>query len=926
MADERTPTGQEPAAEPTTPAAASAATSLQEVPLQPTPTQPPPVPPPPGYPEHWEADVVLKDGATAHLRPITPGDAEALQAFHVAQSPESIYLRFFAPMPRLSDRDLARFTTVDHDDRVAFVILVGDTIIGVGRYDRVDEREAEVAFNIADAHQGRGLGSVLLEHLAAAARERGIGRFTAEVLPRNRKMVSVFRDAGYEVTHHYDDGVISLHFDIDQTERSRAVLAAREQRAEATSLALLLNPRSVVVVGASRTSDAVGAVLLRNLVEGGFAGPVHAVNAAADEVQGSRAYARVTDVPGPVDLAVIAVRAEAVPDVVRDCAAAGVRSLMVASSGFAETGPDGLARQRELVRLARAHGMRVLGPSSFGMVNTDPAVRLNASLAPDLPAAGSLGLFSQSGALGVAVLSSASRRGLGISTFVSAGNRADVSGNDLLQFWEGDPRTTAVAMYLESMGNARKFSRIARRLSRSKPVVVMKSGQSGYGVPPGHAVRSSRAPREALDAMLRQAGVIRVENPHQLFDVGQLLVTQELPQGERIGVVGNSGALAALVADAAHSWGLQLGAEPVCVPPEATAEEFRAALQRVFDDDDVDSVVACFIPPIATVATDVVRALAEVAGPSPKTCVACFLGTRGVTHQGVQGTSTVPAYPAPEDAVRALAAVTRYAQWRRRDPGTPVDPPGCDPDRARDLVTATLAASAPDPDGVLLDDDAAAALLACYGIGVHPSRRVHTPEEAVAAARELGYPVALKLADLVLRNRRDLGGVRLSIGSDDDLRSDVVEMSALPEVDAGEGFVVQPMAPAGVPVVVGTLEDPLLGPLVSFGLAGDASELLGDVGHRIPPLTDVDVADLVRSVRAAPRLFGYRGTPALDVPALEGLVARVSRLADDLPEVAELQLNPVLVAARGVTVLTASVRLAPAAGRSDSGARRVLGG
>jgi succinyl-CoA synthetase alpha subunit/RimJ/RimL family protein N-acetyltransferase len=581
------------------------------------------------YPRHWEADVVLKDGGTAHLRPITPEDAEALQQFHVAQSPESVYLRFFAPMPRLSDRDLERFTHVDHVDRVALVALVGDRIIGVGRYDRVDSHEAEVAFNISDSHQGRGLGSVLLEHLAAAARERDIHRFVAEVLPQNRKMVHVFQDAGFEVTHHYGDGVISLAFDIDPTERSQAVMEAREHRAEASSVWALLNPTSVVVIGASRNPDTIGGRLLRHLVEAGFQGRVHAVNPEAFELHGVQSYGRVSEVPGPVELAIVAVPAGAVLDVVRDCAAVGVRGLVVVSSGFAETGEEGLARQRELVRVARAHGMRVVGPNSFGIANTHSEVRLNASLAPELPPAGALGLFSQSGALGVAVLSSVEARGMGVSSFISAGNRADVSGNDCMQYWGEDPATSVVGLYLESIGNPRKFSRVARRLSRTKPVVVVKSGISGYGVPPGHAVRTSRAPREAFDAMLRQAGVIRAENLHQLFDVAQLLVHQPLPAGDRVGVVGNSHAMAALVADAAISWGLQIGTEPITVHAEATADQLRGALERCFADQHVDCVVACFIPPVGAVDTDVVRALAEVSSRGDKPTVACLLGMRG---------------------------------------------------------------------------------------------------------------------------------------------------------------------------------------------------------------------------------------------------------------------------------------------------------
>lgn len=882
----------------------------------------------PGYPDHWAADVVLRDGGTAHLRPIQPDDAEALQAFHLAQSPESVYLRFFAPMPRLSERDLARFTQVDHVDRVAIVALVGERIVGVGRFDRTGPRVAEVAFNISDHHQGRGLGSVLLEHLAAAALERGIQRFEAEVLPQNRKMVGVFRDAGYEVSNHYDDGVISLSFDIDPTERSMAVMAAREHRAEAASLAALLNPRSVAVIGASSTEGTIGEALMSNLLEGGFTGEIHPVHPSAEAIAGLPAYPDVTSIGQPVDLAVVAVRASAVQAVLGQCAQAGVRGVVVVSGGFAESGEEGARLQRELVSAARAQGMRVVGPNSFGLLNTDEAVRLNASLSPELPASGRLGLFSQSGALGVAVLSAAARRGLGLSSLVSAGNRADVSGNDLLQFWEDDPRTDVVCLYLESVGNPRKFSRVARRISRSKPVVVVKSGTSGYGVPAGHVVRESRAPREAFAAMLRQAGVVRTENIHQMFDVAQLLVNQPLPAGRRIAVVTNSDALASLVADALTSWDLELAGEPVTVPTEADVVTFASALRQAFSDPGADAVVISFVPPIAAVDAELVEQVAVISAGSGRTALACFVGLREVTHEGMRGTQTVPAYPTPEDAVRALAAVTRYAEWRRRDQGAAVDPRGCDRLAARIVVEEALAAAgsgASEQEPVTLDPEQTGALLGAYGISTWPTEHAATADEAIAAARRMGWPVAVKYADKRLRERRDVMGVRLDVPDEASMRHDLAAMTAVTD-DPGlaAGFLVQPMAPSGVPVVVTTMEDPLFGPIVSFGLAGDAVDLLGDVSHRIPPLTDVDVHDLVRSVKASPRLFGYRGTPALDVAALEDLLARVSVLADELPEVVELRLDPVVVGQQGLAPLWAQVRLARPPDRRDTGSRRAL--
>jgi acyl-CoA synthetase (NDP forming)/RimJ/RimL family protein N-acetyltransferase len=881
------------------------------------------------YPQHWDADVVLRDGGTAHLRPITPQDAEALQRMHVAQSPESTFLRFFTPMPRLTEKLLLQFTQVDHTNQVAIVALIGGEIVGLANYDRVDERQAEVAFNISDAHQGRGLGSVLLEHIAAAARERGIYRFVADVLPQNRKMVAVFREAGYGMTDSFDHGVIALAFDIDPTDRSLAVMEAREHGSEAASLRALLTPRSIVVIGASRDPESMGSRVLRHVIDAGFTGPIHAVNPAASELQGVPCHADVRQVPGPVDVALVVVPASAVLDVVRSCGQAGVRGLIVMSEGFAEIGEEGLGHQRELVRVARANGMRLLGPNSMGLLNTDPQVRLNASLAQALPPVGALGLFSQSGALGVAALASAARRGLGVSSFVSAGNRADVSGNDCMQYWEEDPSTAVVGLYLESMGNARKFSRIARRLSLQKPVIVVKSGVGGHGVPPGHVVRSSRAPREALDALLRQAGVVRVENMHQLFDVAQLLLHQPLPAGPRVGIVGNSQAMAVLVADAVFSQGLSVGAEPVTVRSEPSIEEFREALERCFAQDGIDAVVACFIPPLGSISADILRALSEVSAASAKTTVACLLGVRGITgfEMDVMPASaredpprSLPAYPAPEDAVLALASVVHYAQWRRREEGVRVGPSGVDRAGARELVERLLSGIDQGARVQMAINDVGA-LLACYGLTLWPTETVTGEQDAVEAAERLGWPVVLKTTAYQRRHRKELGGVVLHIAGPDDLRGHLRAMRR--RIQEGTSFVVQHMAPEGASCVVATMEDGLLGPVISFGLAGDASDLLGDVAYRIPPLTTADVGDLIRSVRAAPRLTGYRGAPLLDVAGLEDIIARLSCLADDLPQVGELELNPVIVAENGVAIAGATALLSRQAGRTD-GARRSL--
>jgi acyl-CoA synthetase (NDP forming)/RimJ/RimL family protein N-acetyltransferase len=874
-----------------------------------------------GYPAHWEADVVLRDGGTAHLRPILPTDADRLRRFYDRLSDETIYNRFFSLYRNISDRDVERFTVVDHHDRAALIATIGTEMIGVVRYERTGPDEAEVAFNIEDAHQGRGLGSVFLEHIAAAARERGISRFVADVLPTNRAMLRVFSDAGYVVDQGFDDGVVRLSFALEPTEDSLAVTYAREHRAEASSVRLLLQPASVAVVGAGRTEQSVGHVVLRHVLDAGFTGPVHVVNNRADEVAGLPSYRSVRDVPGPVDLAIVAVPADAVEEVVADCAAKGVRGLVVMATGFAETGPEGVERQRRLVALARGSGMRVLGPSSFGVINTDPGVSLNASLSPLVPPRGALGFFSQSGALGVALLDNAVRRGLGLSTFVSAGNRVDVSGNDLMQFWEEDEGTEAVMLYLESLGNPRKFSRIARRLARQKPVVVVKSGRFRGDAPPGHLVRGSRAPAAAVDALFRRAGVIRAESIHQMFDVAALVATQPLPTGPRVALLGNSDALALLAVDACEEAGLEVVGTHA-LAPDADAAEFATALDAVFADEGADSVVALFIPPLRTRDAEVAEVLAAASRRGSKTVVSTFLGMPGVPdalRAPGDGRGSVPSYSTPEDAVRALAAVTAYATWRATPAGHTVSPSGLDVRAARALVAELLAGS-DAPDGIDLGHTDLQRLLRCYGIDLWDVRPAATVDEALVAAAELGYPVALKATAPHLRHHRELGGVRLDIDDAEEMRGAFEAMAGRLGDRAG-GYVVQAMAPTGVATRMDTVEDPLFGPVVSFGLGGVATDLLGDRSYGVPPLTDADLSALVRGVRAAPLLLGHGGSTPVDVAALEDLLARLARLADDVPEVAAVELNPVVASPSGAAGLAATGRLARPVARAERGAR-----
>ncbi len=877
------------------------------------------------YPAGWEADVVVSDGGVVHLRPIRPEDADALVAFHATLSDRTRYLRYFGPYPRITERDVHHFTHVDHYDRVALVAVLGDDLIGVGRYDRLGERaDAEVAFVVADAHQGRGIGTVLLEHLAAAARERGIQRFVAEVLAENSRMVRVFTDAGYTAQYRYESGVVELTFPIAPTQQSRAVAAERERRAEARSIERMLSPRSVAVIGASTDPKKIGHVVFANLMAYGFAGPVYPVHPEARHIGGVRAYPSVLDVPDEVDLAVVAVPAAGVAEVVEQCGRKGVRGLVVASGGFGERDEAGRELERALVATARAQGMRVVGPNCLGVVNADPAVRLNATIAPQAPGLGRVGFFCQSGALGVAILAAAKRWGLGLSTFVSAGNRADVSGNDLLQYWERDPATDVVLLYLESFGNPRKFARLARRVARTKPVVAVKSGRYAAATP-ALAARAVPVPEERVQALFEDAGVIRVDTLTELFDVAQLLAYQPLPPGFRVATVTNSSALGVLVADACLAAGLDAAAT-VDVGPDADVPAFSAGVREALER--ADSVVAVFAPALATPGDDYARALAELAATSRVPVLTTFLGTEGVPtplrRHGPGGEAlpgSVPSYPTPERAVRALAAASRYAAWRRRPAGTVPELDGIDEAGARELVEQVLAEM---PTGRELTPAEAARLLAAYGLPLLDRRIVGGPDAAAAAAaaaEELGYPVAVKATAPSLRHRPDLGSVRLDLDDADAVRAAVTALAGLSDESAP--VVVQRMAAPGVTTVVEVLDDPTFGALVSFGVGGLATELLGDRAYAPVPLSDLDAAELVAAPRAAPLLSGYRGSEPVDTAALEDMLLRVSQLAEDLHEVLGLELNPVLVARHGLAVLTAAVTVGPPTARVDPGPRRL---
>ena len=895
------------------------------------------------YPARWESDVVLADGGTARVRPSRPDDEPALLALYERLSDESIYLRFFSPVPRPTAVQLERITSIDYVDHMVLVAELGDDIVAVARYDRVAAEEAEVAFAVADDQQRRGLATLLLEHLAGIARANGISTFLADTLPGNAKMLNVFSDAGWHAESRFEQGTVRVRFAIAPTKASVGVVEARESHAESSSMARLLAPRSIAVIGAGRRPGKIGHELFRNLLEFGFEGPVYPVHPSSVSVAGVRAYTSVLEVPDAVDLAVVVVPAPDVPGVARECAEKGVRGMLIISAGFAEIGPAGKDAERDLLAFARSHGMRIIGPNCLGVVNTAPDVRMNATFAPTRPVAGNVAFLSQSGGLGIELMSRAGELGIGISQFVSVGNKADVSGNDLLQYWADDDQTEVILLYLESFGNPGKFVRLARNLVRSKPIVAVKSGRTAAGSRAASSHTAAlAAPDVAVDALFRQAGVIRVDTLDELLSTAMVLAHQPLPAGRRVAIVGNAGGPGILATDACAGAGLEVpeldaatqsalreivssGAtvrNPVDLVAGATAAQFEAALRVTLADPSIDALLAIFVPPLVTRAEDVARAIVRAADSAEdKPVVSCFLGHSGVPDalRGDGVRRTIPSFAFPESAAHALGRVADLADWRRRPAGTVPQLGRIDVSGARSIFASALDA---DPEGSWLTPGAAAALLECFAVPVLAFREVSDVDQARVAARELGFPVALKASASGLVHKSDVGGVALDLRDEEAVARafDAMSSSVGP---AMTGALVQPMVGAGVEVIVGITHDPSFGPLVLFGLGGVAAELLADRGLRLVPVTDQDAHDLVRSLRGSQLLFGYRGRPAVDIAALEDLVLRVGALADEIPDIAELDLNPVVASANGVVAIDVKIRVAPSRARVPADMRRM---
>lgn len=882
-----------------------------------------------------DADALLTEAGIVRIRSARPEDAAALRALHERVSPDTLYLRFFTMSPSLIGAEVDRLTRPADADHHSLVAEVHREVVGVATYERLsDGSQAEVAFLVDDAHQGRGIGMLLLEHLATVATAQGIVTFVAETLPANARMLHVFADAGFPVTTRLDDGVVQVAVPLRLDEDFRRAVDAREARADAASLRRVLAPASVAVVGAGADPAGLGHQVLANIVRGGYQGALVAVNRSGHPVAGVPAYGDLLAVPGPVDVVVVAVPASAVLDVARAAAQRDVAGLVVITSGFAEVGPAGRREQAELVRICRDAGMRLIGPNCMGIANAADGVRLNATFTPTRPPSGGIGLMSQSGAVGIAALDYAARSGLGLSTFVSAGNKADVSGNDLLCYWEQDPATSVCALYLESFGNPRKFSRIASRVSRSKPIVAVKSGRTVAGSR-GAASHTAAAatPDIAVDSLFDQAGVIRVDSLADLFDVATVFDLAPLPRGRRVAIMGNSGGPGVLSADACESAGLEVvelsaatrgrlaevlpaGAaitNPVDLLAAADPASFEAVLRVLLEDPDIDSVITVYTPIQSGSEVGISRALTTVLADLPgKPVLACFLGLTSMPEElrSPAGRPVLPCYAFPEPAARALAAAVRYAAWRRRPAGTPPELRGVDLAAARAIVTDLFATS---PEGGWLAAQAAADLVATHGVRVARSRSAAGVEEAVSAAVGLGFPVALKASGGQLVHKTEHGGVALNLSTRAEVAAAFARMADGLGAAMG-GAVVQEMVGPGIETALGVVADPTFGPLVMVGLGGVASDLLADRAFHLLPMSVEDADRQILSLRAAPLLFGYRNTPRCDVAALRDMLLRVAQLATNVPELAELDLNPVTVSPNGAVAVDVKVRLRPAVG------------
>lgn len=873
-----------------------------------------------------DADVLLTDGTIAVVRGVREGDHPGLEALHMGASMASLRMRFFVVGRKAGHDYVDHLFDPDQPTVASLLVTVRERIVALGTAEPISADTAEVAFLVDEEMHGRGLGSLLLEHLAATCRDRGVRRFEAEVLAENHAMLGVFLDAGFEITRAVDSGVI--HVEMGTAASTRAVEAAdaRECRAETYSLAPMLRPRSVAVAGVRRDGSGIGAAVLSSIRAGGYAGTLRVIHPSADVVAEVASSARFVDLPEPVDLAIIAVPATQVLDSLGDAAAAGVPSAVVISSGFEEMGAEGAALQRAMLDLARAHSMRLVGPNCLGVMSNDPAIRLNATFSHAVPLPGGLAVASQSGGVGIALIDIARDIGLGVGSFISLGNKADVSGNDLLAAWLEDPRVTAAALYLESFGNAPKFARLARRFAERKPLLAVVGGRSSGGQRGGAShTAAAAASGVGVDALFAQAGVIGCHSAEELAETALFLAGQPLPAGPRLAVVSNAGGLGVLAADEADQCGLVvpelsaalratlarhvLGTTGTSNPVDAGAgtspDDLRAIIAALLTSDEVDAVAVVIVRTSVSDPAPLVAALAECRRAHPdKPLLLVPMGGLDPQPDDLPG---ITRYRSVTTAVRALARVTRYAAWLRV-PRESLDSPNEDRAAAARAIAERLVSADTRGDG-WLDPASAVKLLGPYGLAP-VGRSASGPEGAGRAAVDLGFPVVVKVAEPGIVHKTERGLVRVGLTSYADVVTAVREFG-LELGLAGVPVLVQPMV-RGVELALGVVRDPGFGPLVMVAAGGVATDLLADRVFLLPPLSRADAGRALRSLRCWPLLDGFRGSPRVDVVALEELIVSLGALATDVPEVAEMDLNPVLVAPGGCALVDVKARIATA--------------
>ncbi len=890
----------------------------------------------------YESDARLRDGRTVHLRPIRAEDNERMMAMWDRLSPESIRLRFFGPR-KMDPEKMRYFTEVDYTDRFALVAETAGRIVGVSRFDVLPETdgEAEFAVLVEDAEQGRGVGTALLRALAAPAQDLGVTGFRGEIMRENRKMLRMMTDAGFAPAFDAGetDQILSATASVAATEAFLATGDEQDRHAAVAALESVFRPASIAVIGASRDPETIGGLVFENLLRGRYDGPVYPVNPKAAHVQSVPAYASVSDCPGVPDLVLVCVPAPYVEEVVHESARLGVKVAVVISANFSEAGEAGAEREEALMRTVRDHGIRMIGPNCMGVLNAAGEVRMNGTFSQVFPPPGRVAFSSQSGALGLAILAAAGRLGLGLSSFASVGNKADISGNDLLQYWEADEDTDVILLYLESFGNPRKFGRLARRVGRRKPIAAVKSGRTTAGTRAASSHTGALAAGDvAVEALFRQAGVIRTDTMEELFNVATILANQPVPAGRRVAILTNGGGPGILAADACESNGLEVPEleaptvaalqeflpseagvrNPVDMVASASAEAYGRAMRALAADPGIDALLVIFIPPGVTRAEDVAREMAAAMGAinsgleAERTPVVSVFMSEGAVPPEL-AEEGIPSFSFPEAAAEALGHVARYGEWRAAPLGSVPQIEGIDVAAGRALVEEALGGAAADADSVWLTAQQSERLLAAFGITTAESGVARSPEEAGEVQSRIGAPVAVKSAAPV--HKTDLGGVRLGLSSSAEVAEAVREITAGLEeagredlVDAG--FLVQEMVGDGVEMVAGVSYDRTFGPILLVGMGGTLVELLKDVSVRIHPLTDVDVEEMLTSLRGYPLLTGYRGSEPVDVEALKMLLHRMSAMVEEVPEIDDVDLNPVFVRTAGIAAVDARIKLA----------------